>query len=87
MEYIRSNEISELKQIIKLGYTLDFKIEYEAIELDLRVTPLVVASFLGRTEAVSLMIDSKMANVDLTTETTCKLYNDCRLHASNDCLS
>jgi len=71
LNIIWSNEILELKKILKQDYSFDFKIEYEPIQLDQCVTPLVVASFLGRTEAVSIMIDSKVVNVDLTTETTC----------------
>lgn len=87
LDFIRCNEVAELRQAIKEGYNMNFKAEYESVELDQSVTPLVVASFLGRTEIAKLLIDSKVVDINATTETTGKSCEYLSLLSSHDRLS
>jgi ankyrin repeat protein len=68
MDYIQSNNISELKQVIKQNFDLNFKIEYDPVDVDQCVTPLITASHLGRTEVVDLLMNNKLVGINLASE-------------------
>jgi len=86
MNYIQLNDISELKYIIKQNFDLNFRIEYDPVEIDQRVTPLITASHFGHIEAANLLINSKLMAIDLASEPNGRVLSKFRVYSFNDCL-
>lgn len=87
LDAIYSNDMPGLRQMMKQGYDLNYKMEYDPIEIDQYVTPLITASYLGRIEAVNLMINNKLVDINLASEPNCKLVIHYSFHSFNGCLS
>ena len=73
MDAIYANDLTQLQALTAQNFDLNFKYEHLSTELDDFVTPLAAASYLGRLEIVNTILESKFIDVNLPTESTCKV--------------
>ena len=70
MQYIQDNDLDELKKLKVAQKDINFLMEFPENDLDKRLTPLVLASALGRQDAVRMMLNNPSADIDLASEET-----------------
>ena len=70
LNLIYQNEYEKLRTIDIKARDLNFRIEHPDTDLDDRITPLTAASFLGRYEIVSMLLENPFLDIDMQTEET-----------------
>lgn len=68
MQCIYENEPDELKSLEILKNDLNFLVSFSAMPLDKQISPLILASALGRSDAVKFLLSSPTIDLDLASE-------------------
>lgn len=68
MHYIQENDPDELKKLKIATKNLNFLMDVPENDLDKRLSPLILASALGRQECVKMILDNPTTDVDLPSE-------------------
>lgn len=68
MHCIHDNDYERLKKSEVKNTNLNFLIEYKDLSFDKKMSPLILASYLGRIECVKLMLENPYLDIDISTE-------------------
>jgi len=68
MHLIHDNDSERLKKSGVRDINLNYYLEYKEISFDKKITPLILACFLGRIECVRYMLENPTLDVDLPSE-------------------
>ena len=68
MHAIHDNDYDRLKKSGVKTMNLNFVVEYRDLSFDKKMSPLILASFLGRIECVKLMIENPYLDIDISSE-------------------
>ena len=62
---IKENNINKLRSLPLTNYNLNFLMEVDLMKFDVKISPLLGACFIGKTEIVSLFLENEFIDVDL----------------------
>ena len=68
LQIIYNNNIEDAKQINFNKQNLNFAIYFTEVDLDDKITPLVLASYLGRIELVKMCLSNSAIDIDYGSE-------------------
>ncbi|KRX00506.1 Ankyrin repeat-containing domain [Pseudocohnilembus persalinus] len=69
LQYVYDGKIEELYKTDIFSINLNFTEEFSQVPIDLQISPLILAAFLGKTDIVKLLLQNNQLDIDFSSET------------------
>eukprot|EP01016_Furgasonia_blochmanni_P034527 TRINITY_DN3738_c0_g1_i7.p1 TRINITY_DN3738_c0_g1~~TRINITY_DN3738_c0_g1_i7.p1 ORF type:complete len:331 (+),score=41.70 TRINITY_DN3738_c0_g1_i7:138-1130(+) len=68
LQLIHRNELDSLKALGIRTANMNFLVEFDEVEIDTKITPLICACYFGRSDIVKMLLSNPTIDVDLATD-------------------